>query len=121
MIGTPDQREAAVADILADGSFPLGNTGYRARLVRGALGSQYVIGPAVHAVPISRDRWVARQALVAGAQHGPRQEKFDHFDEYQNAFLDYQKNVMDPLRENLARIMEADEAAFLADLIEVYR
>lgn len=97
--------------------------GIPARLERNVRGTSVFVGTTEHRMGVSEERRNARLALLAASKVPslPDRMKYESYESYAVAFNAYQRDVLDPLREQLRTLILAEELAFVADLKDVYR
>lgn len=97
--------------------------GIPARIQRDVHGSSIFVGTTEHRMALSDERRNARLALLSASKIPslPDRMKFESYESYALAFNAYQRDVLDPLREQLRNLIVTEEVAFIADLKDVYR
>lgn len=97
--------------------------GIPARIERNVRGTSVFVGSTEHRIPLSEERRNARRALLSASAPPsmPDRVKFDSYESYAVAYNAHQREVLDPLRDELRALIVAEELAFIADLKDVYR
>ena len=96
--------------------------GIQVRIERNVRGTSVFVGTTEHRMPMSDERLNARLALLAASAPPsmPDRAKFESYEAYALAYNAHQREVLDPLRDELRALIGAEELAFIADLKEVY-